>query len=356
MVQNNRKKGDGIHKNGKQGYIICSQHAPFLTKWVQSMKKTLSIICAMLTALAGCRTSSEKVAAAPSVPVGRPEWFNGEPVGGCPGADEYVAFWRSAFEGAEQITAKMLLEAQSILDEALLTRPSGPELAALEHNHNMNDYFVAYLQAREAFAEDIRSVPEMDRALSLGRRLLAMRDDGGAAGWMARQVEWERGNGDPAGAEWSGLFQGRKPLCRLPEVWMSRAGGEDDNLAAETLEAWRAAGPEAFRLGAEDGAGRGGSGEAGIWIMQVIEKPEVPEGARIYMNLHAFPGRCVVYANGAEAARIPGAGLHTFSFPIDFDSNNQCRVAAMLPGGYGRDAAAGHSGWPAWLSVDASGK
>ena len=316
------------------------------------MRCLMSIAFALLL-LSGCMTAERGgKGAAMEKACERPAWFQGRFRTGTPAAEKLLAHWNGVFrKGVMDDNA--FFEANKILDAALLESLDDKEACAiLQHDHIVNDCMYALFKSHEAL-KDADDVNVMDSTL-YGRRFAAMlkANEQRFSNWLPEFRKWDREHYDWSGAEWSALFEKRKPIGRLPEIWMGRKGDSDANLAAQKIEYWRNAENFPVRFG-KDIEDYFKKGEKRLWLLQAIDKPEVPEGVKVYMNIHAFPGRCKVYVNASEAVSFEDAAQRSFSVPLAFDDGKQCVVVLELTESnpVAGDAVQ-HAPWPIWLVCD----
>ncbi len=320
--------------------------------------KWLMYIAFAAAVLSGCRNADGLRRAepthlnAPAVsPAKRPEWFQGRFRTGTPGADKFVAHWDGVFRKGS-IDDKAFLDANAILDAALLESLGNAEACAvLQHDHIVNDCMYLLFKSHEAINDTEGDI--MESTLN-GRRLAAVlkANEKRFSEWLPEFRKWDKAHNDWSGVEWSSLFEKRKPLSRLKAPWLGRKATADEKLYMENIEQWRAAETFPVELGKEVER-HFGQGEKRLWLLQAIDKPEVPEGVKVYMNIHAFPGRCKVYVNAMEAISFDDMAPRSFSVPLDFKDGKQCVVIVELmalqpPGG----DAVQHAPWPAWLVCD----
>ena len=300
--------------------------------------------------LFGCRTV-EKAEGGAKMTVGtRPVWFQGRFRTGTSDADKFVAHWDSVFKKGV-IDDKAFLDANAILDASLLESLGNAEACTiLQHDHIVNDCMYQLYKSHESLKEtDTEDI--MDSTLP-SRRLAAMlkANEERFSDWLPEFRKWDKANDDWSGIEWSSLFDKRKPIGRLEKPWTGRTTDED--LSKNNVEQWLAA--ESFQIkSTKDIKSHFGQGEKKLWLLQAIDKPEVPEGVKVYMNIHAFPGRCKVFVNASESISFDDFAPRSFSVPLEFKDGKQCVVVIELMELQPIEGdAVQHSPWTAWLVSD----
>ncbi len=312
------------------------------------MKCLMYIACALLL-LSACRTVEKAVGEANGTG-GKPAWFQGRFRVGTAGAEKLVAHWDGVFAKGT-IDDKAFLEANKILDAALLESIGNAEACAiLQHDRIVNDCMHALYKSHEALKEAENGSPvESTRHGRIFAAIIKANEERFGE-WLPEFRKWDKVHGDWSGAEWAGLFEGRRELSRVPEFWIGRDAEAGANLVAESLEQWRAAENFPVRL---DDVGTHFKENKRLWLLKAIDKPEVPEGVKVYMNIHAFPGRCKVYVNASETISFEDADPRSFSVPLDFSKGKQCMVAIELIEPHPAEGdAVQHAPWPIWLVSD----
>ena len=300
--------------------------------------------------LFGCRTVDNAGDSAKETVGARPVWFQGRFRSGTSGADRFVAHWDGVFKNGV-IDDKAFLDANAILDAAILESLGNAEACAiLQHDHIVNDCMYQLYKSHEALkAADTEDI--MDCTLP-GRRFTAMlkANEARFSDWLPEFRKWDKANDDWSGAEWSSLFDKRKAIGKLTKPWTGRKTAED--LSKNNVEQWLAA--ESFQLeSTKDIASHLGQGEKKLWLLQAIDKPEVPEGVKVYMNIHAFPGRCKVFVNASETLSFDDLAPRSFSVPLEFKDGKQCVVVIELMKLQPTEGnAVQHAPWPIWLVSD----
>ena len=321
------------------------------------MMRCMMYIAVALMLLCGCsalrlrRTEAADLRVS-AEPAKRPEWFQGRFRSGTSGADKFVAHWEAVFRKGS-VGDDAFLEANRILDAAIMESiGDASATAVLQHNHIVNDCMFALYKSHEALEEAPSNIEAVSRSTLYGRRFAAMlkANEERFAEWLPKFREWDRANGDWSGAEWSMLFDKRKVVGQLPELWMGREAADGVNLAVEKIDAWREAENFPVRLG-KDIEGHLKQGKR-LWLLQAIDRPEVPEGVRIYMNLHAFPGRCKFHVNAKEAVSVEDAAPRSLCVPLDFADGRQCIVVMEILADAKWADAVQHAPWPIWLTCD----
>ena len=291
---------------------------------------TLILTAALL--FAGCQsqpTGSPQVTAVQNVAspqpqaVGRPEWFNAPLKGGCKGADDAIAYLEEVFKGTEEVQAKHILKAQSIVNAALAE--DSANAAILQEDSILLGHALLMAIAHDKLTQGIQTSDLLEEFLLAAARLNAVRQDNAKrfAAWLPQLEAWEQVHDDWCGLRLHAEFQDMKPLATLPELWMARSAPLEAKLAQESIEQWRAAKPTPMKLA--DLGKRAPNDNSPIWLMQPIEQPEVQEGKDTYAVFSAFRGRCVVFINGTLAASLDSVGPHYFSVPLNF-KDKQCNL------------------------------
>ena len=296
-----------------------------------------TLILTAVLLFAGCQsqpTASPQVTAVQEVaptepqPVGCPEWFTATLKGGCKGADEAIAYLEEVFKGTEEVQAKHILKAQSIVNAALAE--DSANAALLQEDSILLGHALLMVQAHDKLAQGIQTGDRLEALCLATARLNAVRQDNAKrfADWLPQLEAWEQTHDDWCGLRLCEQFRDRKPIATLPELWMTRHAPLDANLAQESIEQWRAAKPTPVKLA--ELRKNPPNDHSPIWLMQTIEQPEVQEGMDAYVVFSAFRGRCVAFVNGTQVARFDSDGPHYFSIPLSF-KEKQCNLVILAP-------------------------
>ena len=300
--------------------------------------------------LSGCRTVENAAGGGGESTVTRPAWFQGRFRAGTPGADRFVAHWNGVFKKGA-IDDKAFMDANAILDAALLESLGNAEACAiLQHDRIVNDCMFLLHKSHESLNENGDDI--MGHTMA-GRRLAAVlkSNEERFSDWLPGFRAWDRENNDWSGMEWSSLFDKRKPIIKLKGGWIGRMADAGGDLSKESVEEWREA--DSFQMFSRKDIESGfGKGEKRLWLLQAIDKPEVPEGVKVYMNIHAFPGRCKVYVNAGETISFDDSSPRSFSVPLEFKDGRPCVVVIELMELQSGGDAVPHAPWPVWLVSD----
>ena len=311
----------------------------------------VTLILAAVLLFTGCQsqpTGSPQATVTPEVtpaqPVGRPEWFVAPLKGGCKGADEALAYLESVFNGTEEIQAKHILKAESIINAALVTDSN--HAALLQEDSILLGHALLMAMAHDKLAQGIRTSDQLNELCLATARLDAVRQDNAQrfAEWLPKLEAWEQAHDDWSGLRFCEQFRDKKPVAILPELWMMRSAPIDAQLAQETIKQWRASKPLPVKL-AELGNGASND-HSPIWLMQSIEQPEVQEGMDTYAVFSAFRGRCVAFVNGTQVANFDSVGPHYFSVPLNF-KDKQCNLVIFAS----ERASIPFVPLPVWLAI-----
>ena len=301
--------------------------------------------------LAGCRTVDKAECGARETTGTRPAWFQAHFRMGTPGADRVAAHWDGVFKKGA-IDDKAFLDANAILDAALMESIGDADARAiLQHDRILNDCMFLLYKSHESINGTDDDI--MGSTLA-GRRLASIlnANEGRFSDWLPAFRNWDKAHGDWSGLEWSALFDKRKPIFKLTDAWIGRMADANEDLSKDDMEKWLAA--EGFQVSSiKDIEAHFVPGEKRLWLLRAIEKPEVPEGVKVYMNIHAFPGRCKVFVNAGEAISFDDLAPRSFGVPLDFKDGKKCVVIIELmelqPA---KDDAVQHAPWPIWLVSD----
>ena len=301
--------------------------------------------------LTGCRTVENAGGGDKETAVTRPAWFQGCFRTGTPSAENFVAHWNGVFKKGA-IDDKVFMDANAILDAALLESLGNAEACAiLQHDRIVNDCMYLLYKSHESLNGTDNDI--MSSTLP-GRRLAAVlkASEERFSDWLPEFRKWDKANNDWSGMEWASLFENRKPIRKVTTAWTGRVADSNEDLSKESVEQWRDA--ESFQVSCcKDAESHLDKGEKRLWLLQAIDKPEVPEGVKVYMNIHAFPGRCKVFVNASESISFDDFAPRSFSVPLEFKDGKQCVVVIELMELQPTEGdAVQHSPWTAWLVSD----
>ncbi|MBR4221419.1 MAG: hypothetical protein IKR81_09700 [Victivallales bacterium] len=303
----------------------------------------LTIIFTAVLLFSGCQsqtTGSPQATTAPEVippqsqPVVRPEWFVAPLKGGCKEADEAIAYLETVFNGTEELQAKHILKAWSIVNKALTATdsamvPDAAHAALLQEDSILLGHAFLMAVAHDKLKQGIQTRDQVEALCLATARLNSVRKDNAQrfAEWLPKLEAWEQSHDDWCGLRLFEQFRDKQPVAILPELWMMRCAPLDANLAQESIEQWRATKPLPVKLAA---LGKHSSNDhSPIWIMQTIEQPEVQEGMDTYVIFSAFRGRCVAFVNGTQVASFDSDEPHYFSIPLNF-KDKQCNLVFFV--------------------------
>ncbi len=332
------------------------------TRHIVSIAVIMGLAVACLEVVMGCRTMTcNDAKPALSVAVAFPETAGGrivlplpvtiQPEGGEPAAEppadhealpvaiakplaDYLAYWRKLANALLEndlehatlfgkITEEHFAESGIFLDvaltEALKANASEQIRKQLEIRMLQHQCMMRLTQA-VAGQKDMDSTPTaMRQSIRSSRLLHACRQHASQAldPFLPVMDAWERESPqpDPAGIQWSLLFEQATALRPVADSWLCLRTHDDLNseLAARTLDQWREDNrvkPVLFsHLNLEP--------PETLWLVQVfLPPPELADPAPLFLNFHDVSASCQVWLDGKPCGGKTSENPESFRVPL----------------------------------------
>ena len=248
--------------------------------------------------------------------------------------EDYLAYWQKLANALLEndlaqdvllgkVTGEHFAESGIYLDVALseaLKANSPNEIRKQLETRMLQHHYMASLVQAVADQKEMDSTPTaMRQSIRSSRLLHACRQDAAKAlaPFLPVVDAWERESPqpDPAGIQWSRLFEQANALRPVADSWLSLRTPDDldPELAARSLDQWREDNRVKplllSRLATEP--------PETVWLVQVfLPPPELADPAPVFLNFHAFPASCQVWLDGKPCGGKTSEKAESFRVPL----------------------------------------